>query len=72
MKKIEDVMNYGQNKPDLYFQRKSLGFIRFQGRIVRVGVNFGSFATLRNEKFQVLPEIFKVMYFLDEYRIISH
>lgn len=53
------MSNLGQTKPDLHYQRNYLGFIRFQGRIVRVCSNFGSFMTLGNESFRNMPDTFK-------------
>ncbi|CAF0731757.1 unnamed protein product, partial [Brachionus calyciflorus] len=52
LKRIEDAINYGPNKPDLHFKRTYLGYIRFMGRIVRINTNLACFMTTRSyEKF---------------------
>jgi hypothetical protein len=44
-------------KPDLYYQRKWLGYIRYQGRIIKVNANYGCF--MSTSSFEKLPENLK-------------
>lgn len=52
------MINFGANHPDLYYQRRWLGVIRFQGKIVKVNANYGCFMTAHS--YEKLPENLKV------------
>ncbi|RNA43273.1 dynein heavy chain domain-containing 1-like [Brachionus plicatilis] len=57
LKRIEDAINYGTNKPDLHYKRSYLGYIRFMGRIVRINPNLACFIT--SNSYKKLPENLK-------------
>jgi hypothetical protein len=48
----------GGIKPEMYYERKWLGHIRFQGRIVKISSNFGCFIT--SNSYESLPKTLKV------------
>ena len=56
--RINDLITYGANKPpDAYHQKQWLGYVRFQGQIVRVSKNYGIFLTANSV--DSLPENLK-------------
>jgi hypothetical protein len=56
--RINRIVKYSHDKFDEHYQRHWLGFIRFQGRIIKVNANYGCFITLRS--YEKLPENLRV------------
>ena len=52
------MINYGQNRPDSFYQRKYLGYVKFQGRLIRASINYACFFTAKS--IESLPENLKV------------
>lgn len=58
IKKINDFVTYGAEKPDLHYKAKWLGYIRFQGQIIRISNSYGCFFS--SENVSSLPNNLKV------------
>ena len=57
-RRIEELINNRSIKPDLHYQRKWLGYVRYQGRIIQINANYGCF--ISTNSFESLPENLKV------------
>lgn len=57
IKSIHDIITYGSQRPDLLYKKKWLGYVRFQGEIVRISQNYGYFFTAQT--IEPLPENLK-------------
>lgn len=57
------MINYGQNRPDSFYQRKYIGYVKFQGRLIRASINYACFFTAQS--IESLPENLKVHFKLN-------
>ena len=67
MKKVDEVIHFGIYNPDMFYKKKSIGTIRFEGKFVKISENFGVFMTASS--FQGFPENLKVKFWFTFFKL---